>query len=112
MSFVDRQQMTDAATASVETAPVSPKFPCPKCGAESRAHGEARRHDESLRVCSSPPCRLVQVVEEVTALTSDAPRFPCAKCGKETKVRQSGRAVDSVERVCSALTCRNIFRLS
>lgn len=106
--------MTDAVSASLEVEAVPARFPCPKCGAESREHGQASQHDESERICSSALCRKVQPspAENVTGkLTADGVfiRFPCAACGKETKLYRSGRAAAATERVCSNASCRNIF---
>lgn len=113
MSANDRAQVSDAISVSLEAVPVAPVYPCPNCGAESREHGEAPRHDESQRICSSAPCRKIQPAPEENAgkLNADGVfiRFPCAECGKETKLYQSGRAGVTAQRVCSNATCRNIF---
>lgn len=114
MAHKDRAHMTDAVSASLEVEAVPAQFPCPKCGAESRPHGQAPQHDESQRICSSALCRKVQPspAENVTGkLTADGVfiRFPCAACGKETKLYRSGRAGAATERVCSNASCRNIF---
>lgn len=104
----DRQHTTDGISASLEAVPVAPVFPCPKCGAESRPHGEAPRHDESERICSATTCRKVQPAPEEEVATG-GPRFPCAQCGRETKQHKSGRSGQPTERVCSSSNCRNIF---
>lgn len=106
--------MVDAVSASLEVEAVPPSFPCPKCGAESREHGQAPQHDESERICSAAMCREVQPApeENVTGkLNADNVfiRYPCAKCGRETKPYRSGRAGRSAQRVCSSASCRKIF---
>jgi hypothetical protein len=101
----DRQHTTDGIAASLEAVPVAPAFPCPKCGAESRPHGEAPRYDENERICSAATCRKVQSAPE--EVTTGGPRFPCAECGRETKQYKAGRSGEAVERACSK--CRNIF---
>jgi hypothetical protein len=103
----DRSRTTDVISASLEAELVPPVFPCPKCGAESRAHGEAPRHDESERICSAATCRKVQSRPE--EVIGGAARFPCAECGRETKQYMAGRSGLSAERVCSNTGCRNIF---
>lgn len=108
----DRTHMMDGVSASLEADPVPPKFPCPECGSESREYGEAERHDESQRICSSAVCREVQPApKEVEVGVADeyGARFPCAKCGKETKVYQSGKIDTPRQRVCSNATCKNVF---
>lgn len=112
MGLVDRPHMTDGIAASLEAVPVAPAFPCPKCGAESRSHGEAPRHDESERICSGALCREVQPCPEEVARVSESdsrPRFPCMACGRETKLHKAGRSGVSIARVCSVSNCRHIF---
>lgn len=108
MAAKDKAHMSDAISAGLATEIVPPSFPCPKCGAESRPHGEAPRHDESQRICSAAMCRKVQAAPKEDP--TGAVRFPCAECGRETKLYQSGRSGDALDRVCSTANCRNIFR--
>jgi hypothetical protein len=109
MAANDRTHMTDGISASLEAEVVPPSYPCPKCGAESRPHGEGPRHDESERICSAATCRKVQPAPK--EVIGGAARFPCAACGRETKQYRSGRAGQPTERVCSNTSCRNIFNM-
>ena len=114
MPITDCEKARDTVSASLEVEAVPAKFPCPKCGAESREHGQAPQHDESQRICSSAPCRKVQAARaENSKLNADNVliRFPCDACGKETKLYRSGRVGQTAERVCSSASCRNIFTL-
>lgn len=109
MGLTDKQHMTDGVSASLEADAVAASYPCPDCGAESRAHGEAARYDESDRICSAASCRKIQPAPEEVESDDGSPRFPCAECGRETKVYQSGRIAAPQQRVCSNDSCGTVF---
>lgn len=91
----------DGAMATIEVVPFSPRFPCPKCGKESKVH----RGDpgEVLKICSAHACRHVWDAKGVEAKPTAPHRFPCFHCAKETKVdREKGT------RICP--TCGQRYR--
>ena len=102
--------MTDGLEAAIEHDAASPRFPCPKCGAESRQHGEPALYDASERICSSEICRKVQPAPAENVIRQageEYVRYPCAHCGKETKTHRSGRREICTGRIC--VSCRHEF---
>lgn len=57
MSANDRIATVDTYEVRIETVPVPPRFPCPKCGKEMLDHSEP-----GTRICSMERCRHVEVV--------------------------------------------------
>lgn len=111
MSFDDSAHFRDALRVSLETERVAAAAPCPKCGAETKAHGERTHEGDDTRICTGPVCRAINrgIVEVPrNGPGDDRPRFPCQKCGKETLVHHTSTPMQSRQRVCSAPRCRTI----
>lgn len=120
--FVDKTGVRDAITASLETEPTDPIYPCPDCGSETRPHGEAPRDDSTDRICSASDCRTKQPAPPEVPRSSpsdERPRFPCqamidrdgkgeAPCGRETKLIARGKTGVTTKRICSRPDCRRI----
>lgn len=76
-----------------------PRFPCPKCGKETK------EHSGGTRICSARTCREITlasaIVERAAPVTIAVP--PCPTCGKPSKEHHNGK------RICSIRTCRHVF---
>lgn len=109
--IADKPQVVDSIQVSLETEPTDPIFPCPKCGAETKEHGEAEREEGGKRICSSALCRKVQpkIKETLKQINGRVVRFPCRSCGCETKVYKDGKIDVVKQRICSNKSCKNII---
>lgn len=61
MSAKDKMQMADVVSAGISREVTPPRFPCPKCGKETKEAQPVLDDDgnviEKRRVCSSKNCR-------------------------------------------------------
>ena len=59
----DEMQTTDSIEVAIDTSTVAPKYPCPKCGKESKEHNvfddspEGPKQVKGARICSDRSCR-------------------------------------------------------
>lgn len=112
MSILDNVETPDQILVSIETTPKDPVYPCPKCGSETKLHGEPELHNTEERICSSDLCRTIQsgIKEELKMINGRVTRFACRTCGHETKIYKDGKKHLVETRICSNPNCLNIIK--
>jgi hypothetical protein len=59
MTAQDKVGASDSVEAGLSSEPTGPRYPCPKCGKESKAHNviEDGEQVKGARICSDRDCR-------------------------------------------------------
>lgn len=95
----DQVEASDKASAALaEFTPA--RFPCPKCGKETKEHALSPLKVLLSRICSSPACRTVTAAKDFGPAIEGPKKAGCPKCGGVMKLHHM-QEDGSVPSICT-----------